>query len=346
MELSNKLNYINNNNNNNDIYIKLIKNFENHLISKEKKEAIYNYMKNYTEKNFSNDIIFILEDYNNIISQSIQAIKSLLAENERLNENNFLQNNLNYSNQNFSNNNNNNYVNNNNNSNDEVDSIRINIHNSKTIDGANLKKPLREIFKNNLNKKNVLNKNVLNKNIDNNNIFNNENKFEIIQKNFKNDDFLNKNMKMNKSNENIINKSFLETQNNKKEKIEKIKITNEILKKINTMNKNKLYFTNKYIQHSKNENLEENYKILLNKIINYNLDIRSLIEINSDLIKFQTKNKKNNNNNNQKKINYSPFILEPNESKEFKSNLRIYNNEKTNQKPFLNYTNPYGQLFS
>ena len=308
MELSNKLNYINNNNNN-DIYIKLIKNFENHLISKEKKEAIYNYMKNYTEKNFSNDIIFILEDYNNIISQSIQAIKSLLAENERLNENNFLQNNLNYSNQKFSNNNNNNYVNNNNNSNDEVDSIRINIHNSKTIDGANLKKPLREIFKNNLNKKNVLNKNVLNKNIDNNNIFNNENKFE-------------------------------------KEKIEKIKITNEILKKINTMNKNKLYFTNKYIQHSKNENLEENYKILLNKIINYNLDIRSLIEINSDLIKFQTKNKKNNNNNNQKKINYSPFILEPNESKEFKSNLRIYNNEKTNQKPFLNYTNPYGQLFS
>ena len=341
MELSNKLNYINNNNNNNDIYIKLIKNFENHLISKEKKEAIYNYMKNYTEKNFSNDIIFILEDYNNIISQSIQAIKSLLAENERLNENNFLQNNLNYSNQKFSNNNNNNYVNNNNNSNDEVDSIRINIHNSKTIDGANLKKPLREIFKNNLNKKNVLNKN-----IDNNNIFNNENKFEIIQKNFKNDDFLNKNMKMNKSNENIINKSFLETQNNKKEKIEKIKITNEILKKINTMNKNKLYFTNKFIQHSKNENLEENYKILLNKIINYNLDIRSLIEINSDLIKFQTKNKKNNNINIQKKINYSPFILEPNESKEFKSNLRIYNNEKTNQKPFLNYTNPYGQLFS
>jgi hypothetical protein len=51
--------------------------------------------------------------------------------------------------------------------------------------------------------------------------------------------------------------------------------------------------------------------------------------------------------NTQKKINYSPFILEPNESKEFKSNLRIYNNnEKTNQKPFLNYTNPYGQLFS
>ena len=95
MELSNnKLNNINNN----DIYIKLIKNFENHLISKEKKEAIYNYMKNYTEKNFSNDIIFILEDYNNIISQSIQAIKSLLAENERLNENNinYLQNNLNY----------------------------------------------------------------------------------------------------------------------------------------------------------------------------------------------------------------------------------------------------------
>ncbi len=113
MELSNnKLNNINNN----DIYIKLIKNFENHLISNEKKEAIYNYMKNYTEKNFSNDIIFILEDFNNIISQSIQAIKSLLAENERLNENNinFLQNNLNYSKQKFSNENNN-YANNNNN---------------------------------------------------------------------------------------------------------------------------------------------------------------------------------------------------------------------------------------
>ena len=131
--------------------------------------------------------------------------------------------------------------------------------------------------------------------------------------------------------------------------IEKIKITNEILKKINIMNKNKLYFTNKYIQNSKNENnLEEKYKNLLNKLINYNLDIRSLIEINSDLIKFQTKNKKNNNNEKPKTNykSYSPFILEPNESKEFKSNLRIYNNEKTNQKPFLNYTSPYGQLFS
>ena len=344
MEHSNyKLNY----NNNNDIYIKLIKNFENHLITNEKKEAIYNYMKNYTEKNFSNDIIFILEDYNNIISQSIQAIKSLLAENERLNENNinYLQNNLNFSKQQkYSINSN--FLNINSNNDDEVDSIRMNIHNSKSIDGTNLKKPLREIFKNNLN----LNKNnnvILNKNIDNNNIINNndnENKFELIQKNFKNN--LNKNLKMNKSNENIINNSFFETSNiNKKEKIEKIKITNEILKKINIMNKNKLYFTNKYIQNSKNENnLEEKYKNLLNKIINYNFDIRSLIEINSDLIKFQTKNKKNNEN--PKIIKYSPFILEPNESKEFKSNLRIYNNEKTNQKPFLNYTSPYGQLFS
>ena len=337
---NNKINY----NNNNDIYIKLIKNFENHLISNEKKEAIYNYIKNYTEKNFSNDIIFILEDYNNIISQSIQAIKSLLAENERLNENNinYLQNNLNYSKQQkYSINSN--FLNINSKNDDEVDSIRINIQNSKTIDGANLKKPLREIFKSNLN----LNKNnniIINKNIDNND----ENKFEIIQKNFKNN--VNKNLKMNKSNENIINNSFFETPNiNKKEKIEKLKITNEILKKINIMNKNKLYFTNKYIQNSINENnLEENYKNLLNKLINYNLDIRSLIEINSDLIKFQTKNKKNNNNEKPKTNykSYSPFILEPNESKEFKSNLRIYNNEKTNQKPFLNYTSPYGQLFS
>ena len=152
---NNKINY----NNNNDIYIKLIKNFENHLISNEKKEAIYNYIKNYTEKNFSNDIIFILEDYNNIISQSIQAIKSLLAENERLNENN-----INYlQQQKYSINNN--FLNINSKNDDEVDSIRINIQNSKTIDGANLKKPLREIFKSNLN---------LNKN---NNIIINKNKF-------------------------------------------------------------------------------------------------------------------------------------------------------------------------
>ena len=193
-------NYNNNNNNNNDIYIQLIKNFENHLITNEKKEAIYNYMKNYTEKNFSNDIIFILEDYNNIISQSIQAIKSLLAENERLNENNiiFLQNNLSYpnkhvkySNNNINNNNNNinnnninninngnnNNINNNNDNNnlninlnkenDAVDSIRINIQNSRTIDSSNLKKPLREIFKNNLN----INKK--NNNINNSNSYNN-----------------------------------------------------------------------------------------------------------------------------------------------------------------------------
>ncbi len=76
-----------------NIYINLINEFESHFLSENKKLEMFEYLKKNCDVNFSNDMIIIIEDFNSIISQSIQAIKSLLSENERLIENKNLKNN-------------------------------------------------------------------------------------------------------------------------------------------------------------------------------------------------------------------------------------------------------------
>ena len=67
-----------------NIYKGLIDEFETHLLPENKKLAMIDYLKNNCEINFSKDVIMILEDYNSIISQAIQAIRSLLSENEKI----------------------------------------------------------------------------------------------------------------------------------------------------------------------------------------------------------------------------------------------------------------------
>lgn len=93
MIMSENLNNIQSTKDLKNIYINLINEFESHFLSENKKLEMFEYLKKNCDVNFSNDMIIIIEDFNSIISQSIQAIKSLLSENERLIENKNLKNN-------------------------------------------------------------------------------------------------------------------------------------------------------------------------------------------------------------------------------------------------------------
>ena len=66
------------------VYSELIRDFENKFVGDEMKLNMINYMKNYCDGNFTNDVVMIIEDFNSVIKQAVQAIKSLLSENERL----------------------------------------------------------------------------------------------------------------------------------------------------------------------------------------------------------------------------------------------------------------------
>ena len=75
-------------NNSNYIYKNLIDELENRFLNEKHKFIIFDYLRNNCDENYTNDIIIIIEDYNNIITQSIQAIKTLLCEKERLEDQN------------------------------------------------------------------------------------------------------------------------------------------------------------------------------------------------------------------------------------------------------------------
>lgn len=65
---------------NHDIYLNLIDSFKEHAIPENKKEIYKNYMTKNCSPKFCNEILMFFEDYNSLLSQSIQAIKSLLSE--------------------------------------------------------------------------------------------------------------------------------------------------------------------------------------------------------------------------------------------------------------------------
>ena len=150
-----------------NIYRKLIEEFESHLLPENKKLAMFDYLKNNCDINFSNDVILILEDFNSIISQAIQAIRSLLSENERLIESKNLINNISdyynkvNNNENFSEHNLNNR---NNNYNYDYTNFSHNNNNNNNLNNYNYD------YSNNNNFNDF--------NYSNNNTFNNENKKE------------------------------------------------------------------------------------------------------------------------------------------------------------------------
>ena len=390
------------------LYRKLILDFQNKILKDDFKFAVFDYMKKYCDVNFSNDIMMVIEDFNSVISQAIQAIKSLLSENERLieeqdlrirnntfqnlkqeNNTNYIINNNTNSNINFekiSNNNNlkttqdikntdfnnninpftNNNININKNENDNNINTNNNINDNNSENNNNndinneknsindlnlndipfdndiknnseneddyepLRKPLRQLFKNNMKKKKKIYLPIQNfpKIIQNekkplriilssqlssqiNNTFPEDNQplttksdeIPFFEKNNINKSV--SNITNNRNNIIIFNSNLSEIENvnlsnditpiPKEIEIEKLKITNEILKLIEIANDNKIFFVEKYINKS-SLNLDNDYKEFLTYIINYQFDMEILNDIFKD-IKILKRSRNNNFSN-------------------------------------------------
>ena len=187
-----------------EVYWKLILDFENKVLKDDFKFAVFDYMKKYCDVNFSNDIMMVFEDFNSVISQAIQAIKSLLSENERLIEEQKIKiNNNKFDNlkQDLTQENNPNYIINNN--------TNSNINNEKILND-NFLKQTQEILNTNINKiKNNIN---INKNENNNKINTNSDTNNSIN-NHKNEN--NININTNNNTNNIINNNNNKNNNNK-----------------------------------------------------------------------------------------------------------------------------------
>ena len=458
MESNNKY-YVNNYENGNYyLYRKLILDFQNKILKDDFKFAVFDYMKKYCDVNFNNDIMMVIEDFNSVISQAIQAIKSLLSENERLieeqdlrkrnnqlhnlkqennpnfiinnnsnsknifekipNNNNLkltqdtnntnIHNNINTitnNNINIKKNENNNNVITNNNINDNKSENNNNINNNENINNNDLnlndipldndiknnseneddyeplRKPLRQLFKNNKKKKKKIYLPIQNfpKIIQNekkplrimlnsqlssqiNNTFPEDNQplttksdeipyfiKDNINKSYSNITNNNNNIMIFNSNlsaiENINTSNEL-TQIPKEIEIEKLKITNEILKLIEIANDNKLYFVEKYINKS-SLNLDNDYKEFLTHIINYQYDMEVLNDIFKD-IKMLKRSRNNNFNKplymkDKNTLERNSDYLTFSESNEiFKKNLRNYNFDSSiNKIDYIYKTNPY-----
>ena len=458
MESNNKY-YVNNYENGNYyLYRKLILDFQNKILKDDFKFAVFDYMKKYCDVNFNNDIMMVIEDFNSVISQAIQAIKSLLSENERLIEeqdlrkrNNQLHNLKQENNPNFIINNNSNSKNNcekipnnnnlkltqdtnntninnnintitnnninikknennnnvitNNNINDNKSENNNNINNNENINNNDLnlndipldndiknnseneddyeplRKPLRQLFKNNKKKKKKIYLPIQNfpKIIQNekkplrimlnsqlssqiNNTFPEDNQplttksdeipyfiKDNINKSYSNITNNNNNIMIFNSNlsaiENINTSNEL-TQIPKEIEIEKLKITNEILKLIEIANDNKIFFVEKYINKS-SLNLDNDYKEFLTHIINYQYDMEVLNDIFKD-IKMLKRSRNNNFNKplymkDKNTLERNSDYLTFSESNEiFKKNLRNYNFDSSiNKIDYIYKTNPY-----
>ena len=256
------------------IYENIISDFKQRLISEEKKLSILNYIKfnNNLSQKFYNDITLIIEDYNVIITQAIQSIKSLLSENEKMydfyyrekkhknkqQENNILKYNyFNKSNYNYYNNNNNNINNNNNNIYNDLNNSNYLYHTpaNQTLDYSSIT--------NSQNINNISHMSNLT-NISLKTPIREQLRFKIRNKNPKK--FTLKRNKINKFSENN----------------EKVKLTNEILKNLNFINNNKNFFIDKYTN-SEYLNDDEKYKDFLYNLIEYKFDMNILIDILRDI---------------------------------------------------------------
>lgn len=286
--------FLDNYNSNTNIYTNLLHSFESHLLSSDQINNFVLYMQNNCDINFTKDMTYVLEDFNSLLNQSIQAIKTLLTENTRLVQNQTLTALDNKEN----NNNNENY-------NVTIDTLNdVEENKSKEI---HLKKPLREQIK------------------------------LMVQKR--------KNLQPTQFNtgEQPLNLSALKEEKksekeNNREEIDKLKVTNEILKQIEVTQNNIDYFVKKYNPKYK-KNIPTGYKDFLQKIIDYQYDLNTLKQINKDIDSKTSQNKKTTIQ--EKETSY--YLS----SKKFCESLRNYsNNQTTNQPPFVQFTSPYGRLFS
>ena len=311
-------------NNSNYIYKNLIDELENRFLNEKHKFIIFDYLRNNCDENYTNDIIIIIEDYNNIITQSIQAIKTLICEKERLEDQNTI---IIENYKEIINKLKNDYykdIDNMKNKIKELNNEKLNNKNENELDKNKLKKPIRGNYKSNSKEKT---KNEILKNSNNN-----------IKRSLR--------MTFNKQIPNLSNLEYnnfqnINPNNNNKytnQEIQIIKITNEILKSIDKMNEIKDYLVKKYIN-SSSLDYNKDYKDFLNKLINYQFDVITLKNILSDVKNKNNLSKIQEELNNEYQSNQ--LILNT-------PNLINYNSAYSllNRPPFINATNPYGRLFS
>ena len=322
-------------------YKQLIENFENFILPENKKISLIDYMKNKCDYIFTNEIIGILNNYNSIILQSIQAIRNLISENERKNNQDY---------------NNNNYIINHYDAREKYSQLNNKINNSQiyyqnplinNYENRNekinlktnlLKKPLRDTIKfqsnHQRNRKNKLNLNPIKSLTPNTSL-------RILLSSKRNETKRNQTINYNKS----ISKE-------KKKELEIMKKTNDILKLIEITSKHKKFFNDKYIGINNNE-IDNNYKQFLDNIINYKYKIDILKNIYDDILNMCVRssiNKKPNliksnfsNIYSKKKFQKKEFENTYSNSQDsFEKNLRKYNSFNLyNRKPINNCINYY-----
>jgi hypothetical protein len=322
-------------------YKQLIENFENYILPENKKISLIDYMKNKCDYIFTNEIIGILNNYNSIILQSIQAIRNLISENERKNNQDY---------------NNNNYIINHYDAREKYSQLNNKINNSQiyyqnplinNYENRNekinlktnlLKKPLRDTIKfqsnHQRNRKNKLNLNPIKSLTPNTSL-------RILLSSKRNETKRNQTINYNKS-----------ISNEKKKELEIMKKTNDILKLIEITSKHKKFFNDKYIGINNNE-IDNNYKQFLDNIINYKYKIDILKNIYDDILNMCVRssiNKKPNliksnfsNIYSKKKFQKKEFENTYSNSQDsFEKNLRKYNSFNLyNRKPINNCINYY-----
>ena len=130
------------------------------------------------------------------------------------------------------------------------------------------------------------------------------------------------------------------------EKLEVMKMTNEILKHIELTQKQPQLFVSKYSISS--DNLSNDYKLFLQNIIEYKYDLYTLEQILNDILLILKEESNPKTKFNSTKKTYPS----PNTNKPFKEYLRNYNTttntkcKQSQQKPFIQYTTPYSRLFN
>ena len=284
-------------------YKQLIENFENYILPENKKISLIDYMKNKCDYIFTNEIIGILNNYNSIILQSIQAIRNLISENERKNNQDY---------------NNNNYIINHYDAREKYSQLNNKINNSQiyyqnplinNYENRNekinlktnlLKKPLRDTIKfqsnHQRNRKNKLNLNPIKSLTPNTSL-------RILLSSKRNETKRNQTINYNKS-----------ISNEKKKELEIMKKTNDILKLIEITSKHKKFFNDKYIGINNNE-IDNNYKQFLDNIINYKYKIDILKNIYDDILNMCVRSS----------INKKPILIKSNFS-------NIYSKKKFQKK--------------
>ena len=302
-------------------YKQLIENFENFILPENKKISLIDYMKNKCDYIFTNEIIGILNNYNSIILQSIQAIRNLISENERKNNQDY---------------NNNNYIINHYDAREKYSQLNNKINNSQIY----YQNPLINNYEKR-NEKINLKTNLLKKPLRDTIKF---------QSNHQRNRILSSKRNENKRN-NTIN-YYKSISKEKKKELEIMKKTNDILKLIEITSKHKKFFNDKYIGINNNE-IDNNYKQFLDNIINYKYKIDILKNIYDDILNMCVRssiNKKPNliksnfsNIYSKKKFQKKEFENTYSNSQDsFEKNLKKFNSFNLyNRKPFNNCINYY-----